>query len=378
MVVDVVVGLQWGSEFKGKVVSWLADEYNAVIREGGPQAGHTFIHPYTQEKYVNRVIPCGVVNPYCKLYIAAGGMINLDVFNKEKNEFNVYPNSLMIDPHTMVVTDEHIKQEMESSLYKRLASTREGVGAARVDKLWRTAKLFKDYAKENLELYCFMGGTVEGINEQLDLDHNILFEGTQGMGLDLNLGFYPYVTSTAVNPSALLGGAGIAPNFHGKTIGAMRTYPIRVGGPSGPTGSKELTWKEISRRCGRDVLEHTSVTHRVRRVFEQDYDWLEESIRSARPSEIALSFIDYINGDDFGKTNYKDLSKKSKKYIDDLEKRLNIPITLVGTGPATMIDRRKFRKTPVKCDHLESWEDRELTDEWYDQYYEGLEERVKV
>ena len=340
--VDCVVGLQWGSEGKGKVVAYLTDEYNAMVRSGGPQAGHTFYH--NGIKYVNRQVPCGVINPDCKLYLSANSLINLEIFAPELSRFSIYPDRLMIDTHAMVVSDEHVQMEKKASLKEKLASTLEGVGAAQSEKIWRRAKLFDSYAVEDPELYFFCNDTVQAINEQIENGHPVLLEGTQGFGLCLNFGSYPFVTSRDVTSSALLSDAGISPAHHNQTIGVMRTYPIRVGGNSGPASSDEISWEEITRRSRspNPILEYTTVTGRVRRVFEQSYDVVGRAIIVNKPDQIALMFLDYINYDDFGKTEFDQLSSESKQYIDSLEERLGVPITLIGTGHKEkhMIDRR--------------------------------------
>jgi len=244
-IVDCLIGLQWGSEGKGKIAAYLAEEYNAMVRSGGPQAGHTFFHKGV--KYINRQVPCGIVNPNCLLYLSAGSILNLPVFTEEINKFKVYPNRLMIDNNAGVITEKHFDLERKKNLGKKLASTLEGVGAAQAGKVFREDLLFDSYALENPGLYFFCNDTSYAINLQIDNHHPILLEGTQGFGLCLNHGTYPYVTSRDVTSSALLKDAGIAPCFLNQVIGVMRTYPIRVGGNSGPTDSRESNWEEITR-----------------------------------------------------------------------------------------------------------------------------------
>ncbi len=341
--VDCLVGLQLGSEAKGKLSAYLAPEYNAMVRSGGPQAGHTFFNEGV--KYINRQIPCGVINLDCLLYLSANSLVNLDVLGNEIRRYNLYPDRLMLDNHAMVITDKHIDREQKSSLENRLASTIEGVGAAQSEKIWREGYLFDHYANEDPELYFFSNDPVTTINEQIQKKHPVLLEGTQGFGLSLNHGEYPYVTSRDVTSSALLSDAGISPAHYNQTIGVMRTYPIRVGGNSGPTNSNELTWEEITNRSGspEPLIEYTTVTGRTRRIFEQDFETLEKAILVNKPDQIALMFLDYINAGDYGKTKFEDLSAKSQKYINNLEEKLNIPITLIGTGPGEkhMIDLRE-------------------------------------
>lgn len=355
--VDSIVGLQWGSEGKGKIVAYLSPEYDAMVRSGGSQAGHTFYHG--GRKHVRRQIPCGVINLRCKLYLSANSLVSLDLLASEIREYDLRPDRLMIDYHSMVVTSDHVDAERSSSLEKRLASTGEGIGAAQSEKVWRRAKLFDYYAESDPELYFYAGDTVEAINIQIQNSNSILLEGTQGIGLDLNHGIYPFVTSRSVLPSSLLSDAGISPKHYNQTIGVMRTYPIRVGGNSGPTYSNELTWKELTLRSGSPKLlsEITTVTKRLRRIFEQSYEFLEKSFILAGPDQIALTFLDYINYQDFGKTQLNDLSTISREYINELENRIQTPITLISTGPGAdhIIDRRSDSQKahPVGTDAVE-------------------------
>tara|TARA_Y100000310_G_scaffold317846_1_gene371213 strand:+ start:30031 stop:31062 length:1032 start_codon:yes stop_codon:yes gene_type:complete len=338
-VVDTIVGLQWGSEGKGKISAYLSPRYQVMVRSGGPQAGHTFYQDGV--KYVNRQIPCGVFSD-CFMYIAPAGMVNLKVLEDEIKRYGLTPERLMIDKNAMVVTQEHIETEQKSSLKMRLASTCEGVGAAQVDKFWRKGVLFGNFVKGSwLEKYC--GDVVGAIHSHIDSGGTVLIEGTQGFGLCLNHGEYPFVTSRDVTSSALLNDAGVSPRDHRKTIGVLRTYPIRVGGNSGPTYSSEISWEKIEKSSGstKVIREYTTVTGRLRRVFEQDYETLERAIIVNNPDELALMFLDYINAEDFGKEVFEDLSNKSQDYVFELEERLKVPIRLIGTGPEErhIIDR---------------------------------------
>jgi len=383
--VDCLVGLQWGSEGKGKIAAYLANEYNGMVRSGGPQAGHSFY--VGDEKFVNRQIPCGVFNKDCYLYMSASSLINLDVLRKEIDRYGVYPDRLMIDSHAMVITGEHIGLEKQRKLKEKLASTLEGVGAAQAEKVWRDAKVFDSYAGEIPELYFFCNDTKKALDFQIQNGHPILLEGTQGFGLCLNHGDYPYVTSRDVTSSALLADAGIAPQSHGQTIGVMRTYPIRVGGNSGPTGSEELSWEEIVKRSGslKPICEYTTVTGRMRRVFEQSEESLEKAIMANQPDQIALMFLDYINARDYGKNEFGELSDESQDYVSTLEKELGIPITLIGTGPKAehIIDRRENferRRVVQNVQDEMRWffPDNFMSYDWESGYWERFVERMKA
>ncbi|MDD5191657.1 MAG: adenylosuccinate synthetase [Candidatus Nanoarchaeia archaeon] len=340
--VDILVGLQWGSEGKGKIAAYLSSNYKAMVRSGGPQAGHTFYDGKT--KFVNRQVPCGVFNKGCFLYISPAAIINIDVLREEIKRYNLTPQRLIIDRQATVISQNHIRNEKDSSLQEKLASTQEGVGAAQADKIWRRAILLEEYAKETMLMpYC--GDTILAVHEHIKNEEPVLLEGTQGHWLSLNHGLYPYVTSRDVTASALLNDAGIPPQQHRKTIGVMRTYPIRVGGNSGPTGSKEISWKEIEQRSDskKKIIEFTSVTGRIRRVFEQNIEFIQRAIMINQPDELALMFLDYINAEDYGKSRFVKLSKKSKDYIYGIERELQIPVTLIGTGPLNnhIIEKRE-------------------------------------
>lgn len=338
--VDVIVGMQWGSEGKGKIAAYLSRSYEAMVRSGGPQAGHTFYHD--GRRFINRQIPCGVFSR-CSLYISAAGIINPEVLRDEISRYHILPGRLMIDYNAMILTSDHIESERQGGLKERLGSTCEGVGAASADKIMRTGRLFREYARDDgLEEYA--GDTVKSIHAHLAKEEKVLIEGTQGFGLSLNHGSYPFVTSRDVTAAALLSDAGVSPKDHGRTIGVMRTYPIRVGGNSGPTGSSEISWAEIEKRADskESLIEYTTVTGRVRRVFEQDFTILHRAIMVNRPDELALMFLDHINTRDRGKRRFEELSNESRDYVNSMEDQLQTPVTLIGTGPGEneIIDRR--------------------------------------
>lgn len=374
--VDCLVGLQWGSEGKGKIAAYLSKEYNAMVRSGGPQAGHSFF--VGKNKYVNRQVPCGIHNPYCKLYIAPAAIINMDVLLEEIENYQLSPEQLMVDNNASILTEKHIKLEEESQLEKRLASTLEGVGAAQSEKVWRRSKLFGNDGTSNREclydehpeLYFYAGDVPEALYSHNESNEPILLEGTQGFGLSLNHGDYPFVTSRDIINSTLLSDSGLSPKIHGQTIGVLRTYPIRVGGNSGPTGSEELTFEEIAKRSGskKTIAEYTTVTRRKRRIFEQSWGILSKAIEVNQPDQIALTFLDYINHEDYGKNDFDNLSQKSKDYIKLVEDLLFTPVTLISTGPKNehMIDIRYIdrKRIPSKdiCYHNYNWDFEEVAE----------------
>lgn len=332
--VDVIVGLQFGSEGKGKIAAILAGwvgRYDAAVRVGAPNAGHTIIHQ--GNTYKMRSIPCAWVNQTIKLYIGAGGLINLDVLFKELKMLEMWPiaNRLRIDINAGIVTQDDIKAEEEAKMYEGIGSTCEGIGEAMARKIYRRAGVI---AKDVSELLPYLTNVSDELNALIDNGSRIMVEGTQGFGLSLNHGYYPYVTSRDVLAASMLSECGISPHSVHKVIGVMRTYPIRVHGNSGPMGADELTWADVAQESGYESLEErTTVTKRVRRVSRINWDLLQAAVKANRPDEIALMFADYINAEDRGVNEWSKLSHKTQAFVCKTEEMLNTPITMVSTGP---------------------------------------------
>lgn len=331
--VTIVIGGQFGSEAKGKVIAFLADEFDMAVRTGSPNAGHTVFKD--GEIYRLQQIPATFVNKKCVLYIGAGALINPDILRKEAEHTNT-KERLFIDPQAGIIEEKHLLQEGE--LVQKIGSTGKGCGAALADRIWRKDfKLAKDVLKDFQ-----MANVVEILNQGIDEGKNVLVEGTQGFGLSLYHGIYPFVTSRDTNASNFLAEAGISPLLASEIILVIRTYPIRVAGNSGPLPN-EITWKELSSRIGKEVEETTTVTKKIRRVAEFDIEIVKKAISVNRPTQISLQFLNYLYPQDENKNSWESLSNEAKTYIENLEHDLEVPITLIGTGQSNeaMIDRRK-------------------------------------
>jgi adenylosuccinate synthase len=179
------------------------------------------------------------------------------------------------------------------------------------------------------------------LNQHIDNGDKIVIEGTQGSALSLYHSFYPYCTSRDTNAAAFLAESGISPYAVRNTIMVIRTYPIRVAGPSGPL-PREITWDEVSSRTGKETIEMTTVTKKVRRVAEFDPGVVQKAIRINRPTYIALQFLNYVFPELEGVDDWTDLTYAAREYIKHLERMLSVPILLIGTGRENeaMIDRR--------------------------------------
>lgn len=162
--------------------------------------------------------------------------------------------------------------------------------------------------------------------------------------MDINYGLdYPNVTSRQCNASQLIADAGISPFRVKDIIMVIRPYPIRISNKtnigvdiySGDyAGSKELTWEEIKKRCNADIelQEYTTVTKKVRRVFEMNWDRLKYNVMINNPTQIALNFTQYIDWNAHRCNNYNNLPTKVKDFIHRVEELTNTPVTMIGTG----------------------------------------------
>lgn len=174
-----------------------------------------------------------------------------------------------------------------------------------------------------------------------------MLEGTQGSGLSLHHGPYPSVTSRDTNVAGCLAEAGIAPARVRKVVMVVRTYPIRVGGASGPM-TTELTWDEIERRSGLTGLaekEHTSKTNKLRRVGEPEWDLLRRAALLNAPTDIALTFTDYLSATNAEAWRFEQLSDETIRFVDEIERVTGARVSLISTGfmpHRGIIDRRQW------------------------------------
>jgi len=334
--VTIVLGGQIGSEGKGKIAAYISFEYNMSIRSGGPNAGHTV--NYKGNSFIMQLVPCAFINPKCLLAMSAGSLITPEIILQEIKKLNIKNNSLIIDPNAGIIEQRHIN--LEVSMYEKRLSTGKGVGYATAEKLLR--KPYFKLAKDIPELKEYIGSVEEVANKYINQGKKIMIEGTQGFDLSLHHGSYPFVTSRDTTAGTLLGEVGISPRKVEDIIMVLRTYPIRAS--NGPLYN-EITWEDVSKLAGADsiIQEFTSVTKRIRRVGMFDEELVHKAVRINCPTQLAVNFIDYIDYSDFRVKKYKDLSIKSKQFIERLERLYNVPVTLIGTGPDVedIIDLRR-------------------------------------
>ena len=346
MKVTAVVGAQYGSEGKGSIVRAIANEYAIHVRTGGPNAGHTIHH--MGETYKMQVIPCGWVNPEAILVIGRGAMLDFDRLQTEmdgltRNNYSI-SNRLMIDKQCSMLESAHHQMEggIQGPMHKSIGSTGEGVGACRMHRMERSPngghKMAGDYPQ--LQDTGMLTDTVEYFHTMKNWGSTVLLEGTQGAGLSLVHGDWPYVTSADTTAGQFAVDAGLNPRQITDVILVARTYPIRVAGNSGPLFG-EITWDHISERMGREVVETTTVTGKVRRIGQWDEELFIKACRLNGPTQVAINFMDYLSPADEGVDKYDDLSKTSRQFVEYLERLADCPVTMIGTGgPKCEVIRR--------------------------------------
>jgi len=314
MPVSVVVGGQFGGEGKGKVAHFFAkkQEATAVVRCGGSNSGHTVVAPSGQV-HIFRHLPTAAILPDVQLYMSAGSYIDVEVLQQEIASINLDPSRLIIDENAVVVGPEHRAKERED-LVARISSTGSGTGAAVADRVMRRRDL--PFAKDDATLRSMVGNVSGMLRERLNAKERVLIEGTQGFGLSLlHSPFYPYVTSRDTTAGAFVAEAGLSPRDVDDIILTLRTFPIRVGGGSGPLPN-EITWEELAREAGRpDLMEYTSVTKKPRRVARFEPVLVKRAIASNYPTQLVVNHVDYFGRANDGLVNQRVFLEEFKGHL---------------------------------------------------------------
>ena len=341
MPVTVVVGGQFGSEGKGKICAHLAvtDNVDYMVRCGGPNSGHTVYA--NGQRYQLQQVPAGFVNPDIRLLIAPGALVDPAVFLRETAICGLDPDRIGIDRNAGVIDAVDLDNERSLDLSGRLGSTGTGVGSA----VSRRALRAPDFrlASDHPDLAPFVTSVREELGAAVRHDKSIVVEGTQGFGLSLyHADEWPYRTSRDTTAHSFLGEVGLGVRDY-EVVMAIRTYPIRVAGNSGPLPG-EITWEDVQRESGypHPIEEFTTTTKRLRRVAGFDWDVVKQAVMANAPTQIALHGADYINHDNYGAIAWTDLTDNARRFVDDLELKTGVPVAFVGTGPTNehIIDRR--------------------------------------
>lgn len=416
MSVKVVVGSQWGDEGKGKVIDILAGQADVVVRaQGGNNAGHTI--EVDGKTYKLHLIPSGILYNNKQCVISAGVVVDPKVLLEEMDELKsngISFENFKIDPRAHVIMPWHIeidKLSEQSRGKSDIGTTKKGIGPCYMDKAERSGiriydlvnpEVFLKKAKaqgENknkiiekiyggnkldidkiIEIYTQYGKLLKqyvddasvAIYKAIKEQKSILFEGAQGTLLDLDLGTYPFVTSSHPTSGGACTGAGIGPTFIDEVVGVAKAYTTRVGQGPFPT---ELT-DEIGDDIRNRGYEFGATTGRARRVGWFDAVVVRHAVRVNGLTSLAINKFDILaglpklkicvayklvngrvinnfppvledligcepiyeevdgfEGDISSCKSFDELPEKCKKYINRLEELCECKISMVGIGP---------------------------------------------
>lgn len=331
---DVLLGLQWGDEGKGKIVDVLTPDYDIIARfQGGPNAGHTL--EFNGIKHVLHTIPSGIFHPTAINVVGNGVVIDPVIFKKELDALTNlkvdYKSKLVISKRAHLILPTHRLLDAASEAAKgknKIGSTLKGIGPTYMDKTGRNGlrigdietKEFKakydalvekhkqllsyhnyEYNLQELEPAWFEAietlkqlqfiDTEHYLNEALSKNKRVLAEGAQGSLLDIDFGSYPFVTSSNTICAGACNGLGIAPNRIGNVIGIFKAYCTRVGSGPFPTELDNEVGESI-RQAGR---EFGSTTGRARRTGWLDIPALKYAIMINGVTELMMMKADVLS-----------------------------------------------------------------------------------
>ena len=354
MKADVLLGLQWGDEGKGKIVDVLTSQYDIIARfQGGPNAGHTL--EFDGIKHVLHTIPSGIFHPGVVNLIGNGVVIDPVIFEREINDIKglgIPMSELLISKKAHLILPTHKLLDAASEKAKgkeKIGSTLKGIGPTYMDKTGRNGlrvgdissvdfkekyeKLKQkhvqilnfydfDYELEELETAWFASLATLNSFDHIESEHyihtalkenkKILAEGAQGALLDIDFGSYPFVTSSNTITAGACTGLGIAPNKIGDVFGIFKAYCTRVG--SGPFPSE--LFDEVGARLAKVGNEFGATTGRPRRCGWIDIPALKYAININGVTQLMMMKADVLSGIDMIKacTHYE-LNGKQIDYL---------------------------------------------------------------
>jgi len=332
MPATIVVGGQYGSEGKGKVVALLASGLDTpwLVRCGGPNSGHTVT--IDGSDVILRQIPCCAEPQKATFCISAGCAIDEDVLLGEIDMLDIDRNRIIVDPRAVIVTERD--RETERRELRGIASTCSGNGAALIRRMTRQGDVALAKNSSALRARCRIETIAPLLHDALHRGADVIVEGSQGFALSLLHGpDYPFVTSRDTTAAGFAMEVGLSPREINNIVVVLRTFPIRVGGPSGPFPN-ECTWADVQRISGAPeaMPEYTSVTKKLRRVARFDLEAAKLACQYNRPTALAVMGLDRL---DYANTNISDLSQitaGARAFIEHLEHMTNVRVSIVGTG----------------------------------------------
>ncbi|MCK5110729.1 MAG: adenylosuccinate synthase [Arcobacteraceae bacterium] len=379
---DVIVGIQWGDEGKGKIVDKLAQEYDMVCRsQGGHNAGHTIWVNGT--RYALHLIPSGILNPKAINIIGNGVVVNPESIIKEMKQFDALKGRLFISDKAHLNLPYHSLIDIAREKLKgdnAIGTTGKGIGPAYADKINRIGhradallnptqlcedimnyftenkvifdalkvevpkkkELLAELENYNEKLGLFITNTTNMIWDALDADKKILLEGAQGTMLDIDHGTYPYVTSSATVSAGACTGLGIAPRDIGVVTGIVKAYTTRVGNGPFPTedfGDAGETMADVGKEVG-------TTTGRGRRCGWFDAVAVRHASRLNGCDQLSLMKLDVLDG--FKTIKICTAYEVNGKIIDYVPSNMNniTPVYEDIAGWDSVVGCRDYEKLP--------------------------------
>jgi adenylosuccinate synthase len=311
--VDIIFGLAWGDEGKGKISNAISKNYDIVCRwNGGPNAGHTVY--INDKKYKTHIIPCGVFQNKLSV-IGPNCVVNVDKFFDEieylqKEGFDT--SLIKVSPKAHIITERHIQYDLKF-LKPKLGTTGQGIAPAYSDKMLRVGKLAGDYIDKKY----LWDGNLEG---------EILCEGAQSFWLDINYGDYPYVTSSETLPYNACS-LGFSPKKVRDIIGVAKIYDTKSG--VDPLFPESLWQDDELNQIINLGQEYGSTTGRKRLVNWLNLNKLKEAVKISGVTKLIINKCDilqklnkyklFLNNNLYNTNNFIEMKNIIKNYINDIE-----------------------------------------------------------
>jgi len=328
-----IFGLQWGDEGKGKIVDYIAEDADIVVRyQGGPNAGHTVY--VDGEKYVFHMVPAGILNPHTKCVMANGMVVNLDKLLDELewlNSLGINTDNIYLSNKAHVITQKNIDFDFETN---KIGTTNNGIGPCYSAKVLRTGQRVGDVSHKALG-HINVVDTKKLLNNAIANHANVLFEGAQGIMLDIDHGSYPYVTSSSTGPHGIFAGCGLPITTRIEPIGICKAYATRVG--DGPFPG-EITNYDVCEEIRTLGNEFGATTGRERRIGWLDLKQIRYALELTGCKRIVLTKLDIVQKLGYAKifdTSGKLLTfqvDNVEEYLSFIEKELSVSICMVSNG----------------------------------------------
>jgi adenylosuccinate synthase len=289
----LVIGGQYGSEGKGKVTALLASTCSEpwVVRCGGPNSGHSVWNK--DQQIILRQLPTAALHPASTVLVGAGCAIDENILLQEMMDLGLPRDRVVVDPRAVLIED--LDRQEESADIATIASTASGTNNAWIRRMRRRNVNLAGKSRR-LAAVARIEPVAPLLHQCLDHGGDVIVEGTQGFGLSLLHGeVYPYTTARDTSASGFCSEVGLSPRQVDYIVMVVRTFPIRVGGNSGPLPN-ETDWAEVKRlaKAPAEEPEYTSVTHRMRRVAHFDLSAVHRACRYNKPTSLALMGVDRL------------------------------------------------------------------------------------